>query len=100
MCSRARAWRPLSLTALNYCRERMGVHVTTHGFRATFRIWAAQETFHEHEIAEKALAHLVGDEVHRAYQRGAPLEKRRVLMEDWCAYLTGKLDPAQSPFVR
>ena len=79
--------RPLSLTALNYCRERMGVHVTTHGFRATFRIWAAQETFHEHEIAEKALAHLVGDEVHRAYQRGALLEKRRVLMDDWCAYL-------------
>ena len=92
--------RPLSLTALENCRERMGVQVTTHGFRATFRTWAAQETFHEHEIAEKALAHLIGDEVHRAYQRGPLLEKRRALMEDWCAYLVGTLSPDINPFVR
>ena len=49
--------KPLSLSALEHCRERMGVHVTTHGFRATFRTWAGSATFHDVELAEKALSY-------------------------------------------
>ncbi|AYO84758.1 tyrosine-type recombinase/integrase [Methylobacterium brachiatum] len=91
--------RPLSLTALEHCRERMGVHVTTHGFRATFRTWVGSATFHEVELAEKALGHLVGDETERAYNRGHLLEKRRRLMADWADYLGGTLTPQANPFV-
>lgn len=58
----------------------------THGFRSSFRDWAAECTNYPWWLAEKALAHLVGDETERAYQRGDLLEKRRRLMEDWAAY--------------
>ncbi len=61
-------------------------HVTTHGFRSTFRDWAAEKTSFPRELAEKALAHLVGDETERAYQRGDLFEKRRKLMDAWAAY--------------
>ncbi|CAA2105814.1 Prophage CP4-57 integrase [Methylobacterium bullatum] len=91
--------KPLSLTALEHCRERMGVHVTTHGFRATFRTWAGSATFHEVELAEKALGHLVGDETERAYNRGHLLEKRRRLMADWAEHLNGTPTPKKNPFV-
>ncbi|GJD34471.1 tyrosine-type recombinase/integrase [Methylobacterium aerolatum] len=91
--------RPLSLTALEHCRERMGVYVTTHGFRATFRTWVDSATFHEAALAEKALGHLVGDETVRAYNRGHLLEKRRRLMTDWADYLAGRIDPKRNPFV-
>lgn len=91
--------KPLSLTALEHCRERMGVHVTTHGFRATFRTWTSSATFHEVELAEKALGHLVGDETERAYNRGHLLEKRRQLMADWADHLAGTLTPKKNPFV-
>lgn len=91
--------KSLSLTALAHCRERMGVYVTTHGFRATFRTWVGAATFHEFEVAEKALAHLVGDETVRAYNRGHLLKKRRRLMADWADYLAGSLDREKNPFV-
>ncbi|WP_342166000.1 tyrosine-type recombinase/integrase [Methylobacterium sp. SD21] len=91
--------RPLSLTALEHCRERMGVYVTTHGFRATFRTWVDSVTFHEAALAEKALGHLVGDETVRAYNRGHLLEKRRRLMTDWADYLAGRINPQRNPFV-
>lgn len=91
--------RPLSLTALEHCRERMGVYVTTHGFRATFRTWVESSTFHEPALAEKALGHLVGDETVRAYNRGQLLEKRRRLMTDWSDYLAGRIDTTRNPFV-
>lgn len=92
--------KPLSLTALDHCRERMGVETTTHGYRATFRTWAAQQTFHEGALAEKALGHLVGDETERAYNRGDLLEKRRMLMNDWADYLACAITPERNPFVR
>ncbi len=68
-------------------RIRLGYgHITTHGFRSTFRDWAAERTNFPREIAEKALAHAVGDDTERAYQRGDLLEKRRKLMDAWAAY--------------
>ena len=62
--------------------ERMKVDVTAHGFRSSFRDWAGEASTFPREIAEAALAHVVGDETERAYRRGDALEKRRKLMED------------------
>ena len=57
--------------------------LTTHGFRSTFRDWAAEMTAYPHELQEMALAHVVSDKVEAAYRRGDMLEKRRRLMADW-----------------
>jgi integrase len=63
--------KPLSDMAMIMLLRRMGYgDLTVHGFRSTFRDWAAETTNHPREIAEKALAHVVGDETERAYQRG------------------------------
>ncbi|MCR6722796.1 tyrosine-type recombinase/integrase [Agrobacterium fabrum] len=63
---------------------------TIHGLRSAFRDWAGNETHHAREIAEEALAHLVGNKVERAYRRSSAMDKRRALMMDWHKYLTGK----------
>jgi integrase len=60
--------------------------LTTHGFRSTFRDWAAECTNFPRELAELALAHRVGDDTERAYQRGDLLERRRKLMAAWASY--------------
>lgn len=65
-----------------------GMGATAHGFRATFRMWAAEETMFPREVAEHALAHQLPDAVERAYQRGTQFAKRRTLMQDWGAYCT------------
>ena len=54
--------------------------ITVHGFRSTFRDWAAERTSYPHEVAELALAHAIPDEVEAAYRRGDLFEKRRKLM--------------------
>jgi integrase len=66
----------------------MKVDVTVHGFRSAFRDWAGERTHFPREVAEAALAHLVGDAVERAYRRGDALEKRRKLMDAWSNYLS------------
>jgi len=60
--------------------------VTMHGFRSTFRDWAAEATSYPREVAEAALAHVNKDRVEAAYLRGDHLEKRRRLMADWAEY--------------
>jgi integrase len=62
--------------------------LTTHGFRSTFRTWAAECTRYAREIAEAALAHVVGDATEQAYQRGDMFDKRRKLMDAWATYCT------------
>jgi integrase len=64
----------------------MGVKATVHGFRSSFRDWAGNETHFPRELAEAALAHVIGDRAERAYRRSDALEKRRALMEAWCSY--------------
>lgn len=59
---------------------------TVHGFRSAFRDWAGNETAFAREIAEAALAHVVGDAAEQAYRRGDALEKRRGLMEAWAQF--------------
>ena len=79
--------RPLSSMALEKLLRRMAVDVTTHGFRSSFRDWAGEATSFPREIAEAALAHVVGDETERAYRRGDALEKRRKLMDAWAGFV-------------
>jgi integrase len=79
--------RPLSTMALEMVLRRMKVDVTVHGFRSAFRDWAGETTHFPREVAEAALAHLVGDAVERAYRRGDALKKRRELMDAWAGFL-------------
>jgi integrase len=60
--------------------------LTVHGFRSTFRDWAAEHTNYPREVAEMALAHAVGDKVEAAYRRGDLFNKRRLLMDDWARF--------------
>lgn len=76
----------MTLTAVLRRMERSDL--TAHGFRSTFRDWAAEETDYPGEVAEAALAHIVGDKVEAAYRRGDLFNKRRRLMEDWANYLS------------
>jgi integrase len=76
--------KPLSNMALLQLLKRMErPDLTAHGFRSTFRDWAAEATHYPREVAEIALAHTIGDKVEAAYRRGDLMEKRRALMEDW-----------------
>jgi integrase len=63
-----------------------GDSITVHGFRSTFRMWAAETTNHPREVAEHALAHQLPDAVERAYQRGSQFAKRAALMAEWAVY--------------
>jgi integrase len=68
--------------------RRMGYgHVTTHGFRSTFRDWAGDETTFAREIIEQALAHTIQNKAERPYRRGTAIERRRALMEAWALFL-------------
>jgi integrase len=66
-----------------------------HGFRASFRTWAANCTNHQREVCEMALAHTLESKVEAAYNRGDLLDKRRQLMSDWSAYITKSLEEIQ-----
>ena len=79
--------RPLSNMAFLQLIKRMGRgDVTVHGFRSTFRDWAAERTAYPREVAEMALAHVVENKVEAAYRRGDLFEKRRRMMDDWANY--------------
>jgi integrase len=83
----AKRGRPLSNMAMTLTLRRMGRgDITTHGFRSTFRTWAAERTNYPREVVEAALAHVNADKVEAAYQRGDLLEKRRRLMDAWAVY--------------
>lgn len=83
-----RPMRPLSGMAMEMLLRRQKQEITVHGFRSSFRDWAAEETGFPREIAEAALAHVVGDATERAYRRGDALEKRREMMEAWASHCT------------
>ncbi|GLS41570.1 phage integrase [Mesorhizobium tianshanense] len=82
-----KAGKPLSNMALLMTLRRMErADLTTHGFRSTFRDWAAEQTAYPNEMLEMALAHTVSDKTEAAYRRGDLMEKRRRLMSDWATY--------------
>ena len=79
--------KPLSNMALLKVKERMGrADLTVHGFRSTFRDWAAEQTNFPREVAEKSLAHAIGDRVEAAYRRGDLFQKRKRLMDEWSRF--------------
>jgi integrase len=72
--------------AMNALIRRMGHSVTAHGFRSSFRDWAAETTAYPNHVVEQALAHAIGNGVEAAYRRGDLFEKRRRLMDDWARF--------------
>ena len=83
---------PLSNMAFLMLLRRMECNgLTVHGFRSTFRDWAAEYTNFSNELAELALAHTIGNKVEAAYRRGDMFEKRRALMEAWAEACTATI---------
>lgn len=81
--------KQMSSNAITAVRSRMGVAgVTTHGFRTSFRTWAADCARAPREVAEISLAHVTGTSVERAYMRSDLLDQRRDLLDAWARYLT------------
>jgi integrase len=78
----------LSNTGMFGVLRRMSREATTHGFRSSFRDWVAERTAFPHEVAEQALAHVVGNAVERAYRRGDLFAKRKQLMDAWGKFLS------------
>jgi integrase len=67
-------------------RGELTVEAVPHGFRSTFRDWAAEQTNYPDEIRKAASGHATGDATKDAYQRSTLLEKRRRLMNEWASY--------------
>lgn len=81
----------LSNMAFLQLRNRMNLTgITVHGFRSTFRDWAAEQTAYPSDVVEMALAHSVGNQVQQAYFRTDLFEKRTALMRDWAGFLEKK----------
>ena len=74
----------------------MKVPVTAHGFRSTFRVWAAEQTYYPRDMLEFALAHKIADAVEAAYNRTDMLERRRQLMIDWANFCEGVEAPVRN----
>ena len=81
---------PLSnMALLQLLKKRMRRKITAHGFRSSFRDWAAETHDAARDVVEMALAHAVADKTEAAYRRGDMFEKRRALMNDWAAFCGG-----------
>ena len=81
--------KPLGSGQMRKLLRRNEIAAVPHGFRSSFRDWAAEETDHPREVVEAALAHVVKNKVEAAYCRTDLFERRRVLMDDWASYLAG-----------
>jgi integrase len=81
-----RPGRPLSGMAFEMLLRRIGSPYTAHGFRSAFRDWAGNETHFPRELAEHALAHVIGDKAEQAYRRSDALARRRELMDAWARH--------------
>jgi integrase len=89
--------RGLGKNALLKQLNRMGYSgLTVHGFRSTFRDWAAERTNFPAEVAEMALAHSVSDKTVAAYNRSDLFDRRRRLMAAWATFCAAPEKKAQS----
>ncbi|WP_434782407.1 tyrosine-type recombinase/integrase [Ferrovum myxofaciens] len=98
--TRGQVLSDMSLTAVirrmnadekNLWTNSNGQAITVHGFRSSFRMWAAENTHYPREVAEHALAHQLPDAVERAYQRGSQFSKRVALMAEWAIHCASTL---------
>ncbi|MBS4004983.1 MAG: integrase [Afipia broomeae] len=79
--------KPLSNMAMLALLKRMNrSDLTVHGFRSTFRDWAAETTEYPNELVEMALAHTIKNKAEAAYRRGNLLDRRRALMQAWANF--------------
>ena len=81
--------RPLSGLAMVKLVRDLGIGAVPHGFRSSFRDWAAECSDAPREVCELALAHVNTNAIEAAYRRTDLFERRRVLMEQWTAFLVG-----------
>ena len=81
--------KPLSSVTLPRLTKELGIAAVPHGFRSSFRDWAAERTNTPREVVEAALAHTVQNPTEAAYARSDLFERRRRLMNDWASYLNG-----------
>ena len=79
--------RPLSDNTLSKLLRELGIDAVPHGFRSSFRDWAAECSNAPREVCELALAHVNSDRVEAAYRRSDLFERRRDLMAAWARYL-------------
>jgi integrase len=99
----SRMGRPISNMAMLMLLRRMGRgDLTAHGFRSSFRDWAAERTTFPAEVAEMALAHAVSDKVEAAYRRGDLFLKRRQVSDAWARFCAaapapGRIVPLRQP---
>ena len=82
--------RVLSDSTLSKLLRELGVGAVPHGFRSSFRDWAAERTDIPREVCELALAHVNSDRVEAAYRRSDLFERHRELMQRWSDYLFGE----------
>ncbi len=78
-----RSEKAISMSTLPKMLQHHRIAAVAHGFRSSFRDWAAEETDHPREVIEAALAHVVQNKVEAAYARSDMFERRRLLMDDW-----------------
>ena len=83
----SRSGRPLSDMTHRKLLRTLGIDCVPHGFRSSFRDWAAEQTDAPHAVMEAALAHVVGNSTEAAYFRSDLFERRRTLMTQWADYL-------------
>ena len=82
-----RSGKAISASTLPKMLQQNLIPAVAHGFRSSFRDWAAEETDHPREVIEATLAHVVQNKVEAAYARSDLFERRRRLMDDWAGYL-------------
>ena len=89
--------RPLSEAAISKMVRDLRIGAAPHGFRSSFRDWAAECTDAPREVCELALAHVNTNSIEAAYRRTDLFERRRALMEQWAAFLVGAAETAELP---
>ena len=88
---------PLFEKQLRRLLRKHRIDAVPHGFRSSFRDWAAEQTNHPREVIEAALAHVVRNRVEAAYARSDLFERRRTLMDDWARYLARGMGEDREP---
>ena len=81
--------KPLFDATLSQPIKELGIAAVPHGFRSSFRDWAAERTSMPRAVVEAPLAHTVQNPTEAAYARSDLFERRRRLMDEWAAYLSG-----------
>ena len=86
--------RPLSDFTLSKLLRELKIGAVPHWFRSSFRDWAAECSDAPRDVCELALAHVNSDRVEAAYRRTDLFGRRRVLMQEWAAYVAPRTVPA------